>query len=163
MAEPPIRSARAADLPAVARVFLSCWQGPYAVFLPSDMVARYDVGSAEELWRPRFQPSPEPGLLVADLGGGPVAVALVRPGEGHLASLYVAPSAQGAGLGRLLLSRTAALCREELCRHMTWWVFEANAAGRRFYERVGGRPTGRTRVQEQFGLSELEYALDLGS
>lgn len=37
----------------------------------------------------------------------------------------------------------------------TLWVFEANAAARRFYARLGWQPDGTVRVEPQYGEVEL--------
>jgi GNAT superfamily N-acetyltransferase len=145
----------------VARVFGACWHGPYAAFLPPPLAARYDEVASSGLWRARFEPAPDPGLLVAELDDAVVGVALVLPETAYLASLYVDPAVHGRGIGRLLFARAVSACRSAGADRMTWWVFAENAAGRTFYGRLGAEPTGRTRVQVEFGLTETEYALDL--
>ena len=161
MAEPHLRAARASDLPAVAHVFLACWRGPYAAFLPRRLATRHDEASALALWRPRLEPTPDVGLVVAELSGSLVGVALVHPEASYLASLYVDPAVHGRGVGRLLFTQAASVCRGTAADRMTWWVFADNRAGRDFYERLGAAPTGRMQAQEEFGLPEAEYAVDL--
>lgn len=154
-----VRRGRPADLPDVADVFLACWHQSYAAFLPPETAARFDRVGALELWRPHVEPRCDPGIVVADLDGSVVGVALVRADAAYLASLYVDPSRQGLGVGRRLLEAAVERCARAGARRLTWWVFTANEAGRSFYERLGARPTGTTREDGGYALPETEYEL----
>ncbi|MFF8309407.1 GNAT family N-acetyltransferase [Streptomyces lydicus] len=104
---------------------------------------------------------------VAERGGTVVGLLGLLPtgqGEGEgsdaeVGGLFVAPEAQGAGIGRLLVEHAAA-------RHgaLTLEVFEANARARRFYARLGFSERGR-RTDEDTGhpLIALERAAPLKS
>ena len=60
-------------------------------------------------------------------------------------NLHAAPHMRGHGLGeRLLRSAVASLARGGAEGGVHLWVFEANTAGLRFYERLGGRVVGQT-------------------
>lgn len=68
-------------------------------------------------------------------------------------SLYVAPVAQGLGLGQMLL-RDAKTRRERL----ELWTFQANTSARRFYERAGFEEVERTDgAENDEGLPDLRY------
>ncbi|MFF8367685.1 GNAT family N-acetyltransferase [Streptomyces lydicus] len=104
---------------------------------------------------------------VAERGGTVVGLLGLLPagqGEGdgsgaEVGGLFVAPEAQGAGIGRQLVEHAAA-------RHgaLTLEVFEANARARRFYARLGFSERGR-RTDEDTGhpLIALERAAPLKS
>ncbi len=166
-----VRGARPADLTAIAGVFLACWQRSYAEVLPAEVVASFDERDARELWRPHLEPEVAEGLLVAEVDAGSteatgdaplvgqlVGVALVRPEEGYLASLYVAPDLTRLGAGRRLFSESARRCRLAAAPRMRWWVFAANVGGHAFYAAQGARPTGLSRMGE-YGVTELELEL----
>jgi GNAT superfamily N-acetyltransferase len=51
--------------------------------------------------------------------------------------LYVRGSSRGAGIGRRLMERAAAIGREHDARAMIWSVFKPNSLARRFYEGLG--------------------------
>jgi GNAT superfamily N-acetyltransferase len=76
--------------------------------------------------------------------------AAARPG--HVEALYVMPEAWGTGIADALYARIARVAGVPA----TLWVLEANARGRRFWERRGWRPTGE---RDESGEPELEYAL----
>jgi GNAT superfamily N-acetyltransferase len=79
-----------------------------------------------------------------------------------LASLFVVPEAQGAGVGSAL--HDAALAAQpglgaSVCR---LWVLEENHPAREFYERRGWRPDGRRRTASFPPYpQELGYSIDL--
>jgi GNAT superfamily N-acetyltransferase len=60
--------------------------------------------------------------------------------DGWLCQLFVRPEAWGTGVAAELHDRAIELGARQL------WVMEQNARARRFYERRGWRPDGRTRI-----------------
>jgi len=61
---------------------------------------------------------------------------LAKPGL-YLEDLYVKPAARGAGLGRMMLKRLAALAQERGCGRFEWSVLDWNSKAIAFYERMG--------------------------
>ena len=84
--------------------------------------------------------------LVATLDGEAVGYAIFCPTfEGHignrqiyLSDLYVRPAARGSGAGRALTRAVARHAVENGCVAVTWELWDQNALGRAFYERLGG-------------------------
>jgi ribosomal protein S18 acetylase RimI-like enzyme len=60
----------------------------------------------------------------------------------HMKELYVSASARGAGIGRALMAWIAGYATGEGCHRIDWHVQASNAAGRRFYERLGAQVVG---------------------
>jgi GNAT superfamily N-acetyltransferase len=87
-----------------------------------------------------------PGRVVVAEEAG-VVVGFAAFDDRQLHALYVLPERQGRGIGDRLLAAAGPV--EVL------WVLDANARGRRFYERRGWRPDGGERVA--FGVRELRY------
>lgn len=164
-----VRPGTPADADAAAGVFLACWHRSYADVLPPEVRARYDEAGARAMWRRIFATAE--GVLVADVAGrGVCGVTRYGPDPdsdsgdatvGHVFSLYVHPDAQGLGLGRALLDTATERLRAAGFREATLWVFAANAGARGFYERLGWRPDGGTRVEEAYGEPELRLRRDL--
>ena len=86
-------------------------------------------------------------IIVADECGRVVGFAAAR--EQELCALYVLPEFWDRGVGHRLLDAVAPV--------RVLWVLEANARGRRFYERHGWRPDGSVKIA--FGARELCYRL----
>lgn len=76
-------------------------------------------------------------MTVAAGSEGPLGF-LARDGE-EICSLYLAPSAQGQGIGRRLLNEAKAACNR-----LWLFTFVANAGAQRFYLREGFRETARS-------------------
>lgn len=94
--------------------------------------------ASEDLWWVRNVLLPEHDVRVVRDAGGLVAVLATSPG--WLDQLYVAPSAQGAGIGRTLLADAMARSGGVL----ELWAFQRNARARAFYERAGFVEVERT-------------------
>jgi GNAT superfamily N-acetyltransferase len=82
--------------------------------------------------------------LLAEVDGQAVGLALHRPSYStfdgrpglYVEDLFVADSARGLGIGRMLMARLAAIARERGCSRMTLAVLHWNPA-RDFYLRLG--------------------------
>lgn len=87
--------------------------------------------------------SPEITVLVADLDGDLVGVAVI---DGiTLERLFVAPDQWGKGVGTLLHDEVVDLLRQQGRTRCELWVLEENHEARRFYENRGWKLDGRTR------------------
>lgn len=102
----------------------------------------------EQLAVALFGPSPALFGHVAEVGGEVVGCALWflnfstwRGVHGiYLEDLYVRPEHRGAGLGRALLARLAAVCRERGYARLEWSVLDWNAPSIAFYRSLGAVP-----------------------
>ena len=94
----------------------------------------------------RLLADPEVRVFLVDGAG----YAAARPG--HVEALYVVPEAWGTGVADVLYERIAEVAGVPA----TLWVLEANARGRRFWERRGWRPTGE---RDETKVTELQYRI----
>ena len=132
-----IRRAAPADGDAVAEVFVAARAG--MSYLPP-----LDVDGASAFFRGRVVCELE--TWVAEEDGAILGFATVEAGD--LDHLYVAPAAQGRGVGTALLDHAKRLRPDGF----ELWVFQRNEGARRFYERHGCvllRETDGTRNMEQ--------------
>jgi GNAT superfamily N-acetyltransferase len=97
------------------------------------------------LHRHLFGPRPAAEVLIGEVDGAPAGFALFfqtfstfegKPGI-WLEDLFVEPHARGAGLGRALLSRLAALVIERGGARLEWNVLDWNELGKGFYRTIG--------------------------
>jgi GNAT superfamily N-acetyltransferase len=117
-----LRPARLLDAEAVADVFVAARAG--MTYLPP-----LDVPGARRFVVERLVPELE--VWVAEEEERIVAFAALQRDD--LDHLYVAPPAQGRGLGAALFARMLELRPDGL----ELWVFQRNEGARRFYERHG--------------------------
>jgi ribosomal protein S18 acetylase RimI-like enzyme len=81
---------------------------------------------------------PRQHVWVAELDGAVVGYASLH--DGFLTNLYVHPSHQRDGIGAALLTEV----KKSAPDGFRFWVFEANEAAIRFYERHGARTVRKT-------------------
>jgi GNAT superfamily N-acetyltransferase len=109
------------------------------------VLARYDMSylphihtfiSTEKWIRDIVLPSQS--VWVAEVDGAAVGYAWLH--EGLLRALYIHPSYQRQGIGTELLSEV----KKNAAGGFLFWIFEANAAAIRFYERHGAHTVRKT-------------------
>ena len=95
-----------------------------------------------------FDPGATAHAVVAELDGRLVGMAIYffnystwqgRNGL-YLEDLFVEPEQRGAGIGKVLLARLAAIAVEQGCGRFEWSVLDWNAPAIEFYESLGARP-----------------------
>jgi GNAT superfamily N-acetyltransferase len=94
-----------------------------------------------------FGERPYAEVLIGEIDGSPQGFALFfhnfstfegRPGV-YLEDLFVRPDARGAGLGKALLARLAAIAIERDCARLEWSVLDWNEPAIAFYKSLGAR------------------------
>ena len=146
-----IRAARPADVPAVLGLIRD--------------LARYEklehevTGTADDLRRHLFGPSPRAEALVVEEAAGLVGLALYfhnfstflcRPGL-YLEDLFVVPEHRGKGYGAALLRALAAIAVERGCGRLEWSVLDWNEPAKGFYRSLGARQMDDWRVMRVTG------------
>jgi GNAT superfamily N-acetyltransferase len=121
---------RDASLEALAHIF-----SPELYPFPLEAVRTRWAEAAED---------PELTVLVAEVDGALAALAGCR--AEWLDGLYVRPEHWGRGLGRKLHDEVLHRLRAGGSSKCQLWVLEDNDRARRFYERLGWRQNGDTRV-----------------
>jgi len=142
-----LRTAKLADAPAVANVYLAS----RATFLAYAPLAHSDADI--RMWI-ETKLIPDASVSVAEVGGevvGFVATAIDGPLL-WLDQLYVRPDSVGLGLGSKLLEHALA----GITQPVRLYTFQANTGARRFYERHGFKA-----VQFSDGQSNEEKCPDV--
>jgi GNAT superfamily N-acetyltransferase len=96
-----------------------------------------------ERWREAVA-DPEARVVVAEAGSRPAGLAAVR--RDWLDGLYVLPDYWGAGVAQALHDHALELAADLGSHRCHLWVLEHNVRARRFYERLGWRENGDTRI-----------------
>jgi GNAT superfamily N-acetyltransferase len=103
----------------------------------------FPLDAVRERWHEAVA-DPDLTVLVSELDGTVVGVAGCR--DEWLDGLYVLPSSWRRGVGRELHDEVLNRLRERGSALCHLWVLEHNDRARRFYERLGWRENGDTRV-----------------
>jgi GNAT superfamily N-acetyltransferase len=103
------------------------------------------VATEEDLLRDGFGDQPYYSCLIAEQDGVPTGYALYffdystwlgRPGI-YLEDVFVYPEFRGAGIGKALLRRVAAIAVEKGCARLKWQVLDWNTPAIDFYRAMG--------------------------
>jgi len=134
-----------ADAEALASAHVTSWRETYRGLLPDAYLARMSQAAhARRFAHMLLHPGPDDvTLAIADrweivgyAQGGPSRRR--APGEAEIATLYLMRSAQGRGLGRLLLADTARALAARGATSLVISVLRDNFGARGFYEHLGG-------------------------
>jgi ribosomal protein S18 acetylase RimI-like enzyme len=147
LADITIRSATEADAADIAAIHTASWRDAYAGILADDFLNGDIEGNRLALWSRRFKDQSAAQLVdvALDQAGTMMGFACSYAGFderwGSLVdNLHMLPRFRGQGIGEALLRRAVAqLTAGGADEGLHLWVFEANVAGLRFYERLGGR------------------------
>ena len=147
-----VRPATADDLAAIQDVFWQCWTRSYAGFAPPGTLDGLSRDEADTLWSDAL--GRDETLVAVDDADAVVGVTRFTVTDDRLAvhSLYVAPEAQGHGIGGLLLDAADRAAPDVAGSDL--WVFDDNTTARRFYASRGWLPDGATRVDDRFRMPE---------
>jgi RimJ/RimL family protein N-acetyltransferase len=144
-----LRPATAADMQAVGELYHRSRVAAYRHFIPAEDLESTPAEAVAAWWKERFAYERDTHrYTVAERDGRIVGFTQIGPDEDEpglvqLYAIHLEPEEQGHGTGRLLMGDAL----EHLGgRRAVLWVFCDNARARRFYERSGWTPDGRTRM-----------------
>lgn len=159
MADITYRAARVTDAPAIAAIHVASWRDTYSSILEPGFLAGPIEQDRLVHWTEKLS-SADSGFSVAVASlFDERLVGFVATDRDHdprwgsmVDNLHVLPEMRGRKIGETLLRSAARrLAARRTGGGLHLWVFEANRAARRFYERLGGR------VVEQ-GISQIAAA-----
>ena len=146
-----IRPAGEADAATIAAIHAASWRDAYAHILAPEFLSGGIEADRLAVWSQRLRDRPPAQLVNVAFDPNGLAQAFVcvycdfDPVWGSLMdNLHVRPQARGQGIGEQLFRGVAGqLSARNPGSALHLWVFEANVAGLRFYQRLGGRVVGR--------------------
>lgn len=155
---PLLRAASPDDVDQLTAVFLDCWRISYARVMPAALVEGMTAQKARSMWSDAVRRQ----TILAAVDDEPphpvlgfVGFQLLQDGAGYVSSLYVSPTLQGGGVGRLLLAEAEKELREAGARTARLWVFAENAPSHAFYLRQGWQPDGRVETLPEWGQPQV--------
>ena len=166
-----IQRARVDDAAAIAEVHIFSLRAAYRGQLPDHLVHLVldppDVKQRARGWEGWLKRS-QASTIVARVDGTVTGFCTLHPmpGEaargmtGEIPAIYVLPSHWRRGIGCLLCEQTMAEARTRGFAEVVLWVLESNERARRFYNSLGFRPDGETRIfleRSDSSLHEVRY------
>jgi len=138
-----IRRARREELPRLAEIYLSAYEG-------LEQYAYYDYEEALDYMHWLYRGHRD-GFFVAEVDGEPVGFVACNPfwrdrfvgRTCEIHELAVAKEHKGKGIGRALMMRALEYGREKGCRTASLWVGEGNTLAIEWYRRLGFKRAGR--------------------
>ena len=149
-----LRPATAADVPALVDVARRAWLSAFADSAPPAFVARWRARDREPAWYARHWPA----MTVAAVGGAPVG--LVQPAADEVNGLWVAPEAQGRGIGTALLREAERRIASDGHRRAWLTCSEFNPRALAFYRARGYEETRRQREELEPGLVDEVHVME---
>ena len=146
-----LRQANEMEAPSIVAIHVASWRDPYAAILDPDFLSGPIETERLDLWTRRLR-DPVPGQIVqiAEREDG-TAIGFVcafrdaDPQWGNIIdNLHVVPNLRGQKVGESLLRSAASLLEHQgALGGLFLWVFMANPAALRFYQRLGGEIVGQ--------------------
>jgi ribosomal protein S18 acetylase RimI-like enzyme len=165
VAEITLRDAAFSDAPGMARAMVDAWRGGYRGVLDDAVI---DAQRADD-WAQALAAPTAPGThTTVALDAADTVVGFARcgpdpddpsPTAGHIASVYVAPMAAGAGLGRRLVDHCVDALTADGRGEITLWVFRDNVRARALYERCGFSADGAEVTDPRWGAPQVRYRI----
>ena len=151
-----IRTAWPTDAHAIARVHVASLRASSNDLLPEHLAPLLlppaDAAPRAQAWK-RWLERKRTSTFVSLVGATVTGFCTLHPvpdrsgpAPGEIASFYVLPAEWRRGTGRKLGERAVAEARARGFAEIVLWVLETNARARRFYEALGFRPDGGSRV-----------------
>ncbi|MFN5632201.1 MAG: GNAT family N-acetyltransferase [Sphingomonadales bacterium] len=153
-----IRPASATDIPLIAQFIRDL-----AEYERLAHEVRFDEAVLEAKL---FGTRPYAEVLIGEIDGSPQGFALFfhnfstfegKPGV-YLEDLFVRPEARGAGLGKALLKKLAAIAVERDCARLEWSVLDWNEPAIQFYKALGAKPMDEWTIYRVDGTALAKLA-----
>jgi GNAT superfamily N-acetyltransferase len=160
-----------ADLPALARLHVLCWQEAYKGLMPDQFLRDLSVEQRLAGWR-RSLADPDVFAHAAFDGEGPVGFITAGPirdarpglGDGEIYAIYVRAFAHRRGIGRRLLGAAARHWRSRGGSGLTVLCIAGNKPAEAFYMANGGHKAwsgnfelgGQTYLENAFQFADIQ-------
>ena len=149
-----LNSADISSAEDLAKILIAAWRSGFRDILSEETIEKYtQLEPCSEMFR-QILASGEGRMYLAKLDGRSVGLLYWLP-EGEAArieALLTVPEVWGKGIAGALIAQTMA--DTSSYKTVTVWPFRKNHRARRFYEKHGFSPTGRTRMGD---AEEVEY------
>lgn len=167
-----IREATKADIPDIAKIHVSGWQGAYGGIVDQDYIDSKTIEERVQFWSDVFEENehiPYVGLIDNKIAGfvsfgplrtPPAGTSKIRPlYSAEIYALYLYPEFFRKGLGTALIQKSVEQLMILKHRSLCLWVLKGNKRGCAFYEAMGGQRVGKKMLQMgKTNVKEVCYA-----
>jgi ribosomal protein S18 acetylase RimI-like enzyme len=142
-----VRIARIADCEAIGRLHVAAWRETYRGLIPDSVIEGYSPEMRCMQWRKGITMGDAGPFVVVANGFDDAIIGFGAAGrardpalesDAEIYAIYLLQAAQRRGAGQAMLCSLFETMVARGHRSIGLWVFTANAAARRFYERRGG-------------------------
>src|SRR5208283_4321176 len=167
-----IRQATIADARRIAQINVETWRAAYRGQMPDAVLDNLDVEKSAAFWNTHLTSQPH-GTFVAELNQEIIGFCHLIPSldmdsnpkeVGEIAAIYVQPEFWRKGAGAALCRFSLQAARRQKYISVTLWVLTSNVAARKFYETMGFRLDGATKVDQNlnnYELHEVRYRISV--
>jgi ribosomal protein S18 acetylase RimI-like enzyme len=164
-----IRPATVNDAPILARVHVDSWQVAYQGIVPDEFLRGFTYERREEAFRKAIEAGTEETYL-AEEAGQAVGILTIGPSRdddldavtcGEIWGIYLSPACWRHGFGTRLFREAERMLLGRGYQKLVLWVLEGNGSARAFYEAMGFRLDGASKVANLGKpLNVVRYAKD---
>jgi len=158
-----VRQATHAYARRIAQIHVETWRGAYRGHMPDSVLDALDADKRTFFWKNHLGKQPH-GIFVVESGKPIIGFCDLVPSRdkdsnpnevGEIAAIYVLPEFWRKGAGKALCHFSLQAAKLQKYSSVTLWVLTSNAAARKFYEAMGLRLDGATKVEQ--GLNNYEF------
>ena len=166
-----IRSATLQDIKDIATIHVIAWQVVYKGLIPQSYLDNLSIAKREQNWSSILNNSKNQ-TIVQEINGRVVGFANfgnTRDKDknynvtGEITSIYLDPEHWRKGLGAELFQFILSEMKNKEFTEVTLWVLDTNQTACSFYQKMGFKPDGATKIdiREDFKLKEIRYSINV--
>lgn len=156
-----VRRAVIGDSKSLANIIVESWRSAYSDLIPKGEIARFLDKERRQKQFERFIEDNEI-VLIGFYNGVPCGLTFANKDNdeklencGSIYSIYLLEEYWGKGLANKLMNEIVYILKEEGCKQVSLWVYEANTRAVRFYEKCGFKFDG-TKKKSHFSNKPME-------
>ena len=166
-----IRTATLKDIKDIATIHVTAWQVAYKGLIPQSYLDNLSIAKREQNWSNILNNS-KTQTIVQEINSNVVGFANfgnTRDEDknsnvtGEITSIYLNPKHWRKGLGTEIFQFILSEMKNQEFIEVTLWVLDTNQTACSFYQKMGLKPDGATKIdiRENFELKEIRYSINL--
>ncbi|MEO0688581.1 MAG: GNAT family N-acetyltransferase [Cyanobacteria bacterium J06649_11] len=164
-----IRTATLKDVKDIATIHVQSWQIAYKGLIPQTYLDKLSIPKREKSWQDILTNHQNHTIVqeINDLIVGFANYGQTRDKDkdshitGEITSIYINPEYWRKGLGTEIIEFIVRDMKNRQFHQITLWVLDTNQIARKFYQKIGFKPDGTTKIdiRDNFELREIRYSI----